>query len=178
MDRWDVLSDAAEQLAGCLARTGTRLVLAESCTGGLASAALAMVPGVSRWLCGSAVTYREATKTAWLGVSAADLARFTAVSGEVAGQMATGVLRRTPEADWGASITGHLGPGAPEGLDGTVWIGVAGRVGVAANGLDPSRHTLRERERVPRQREAAALLLRRVLSVLDALGDSPSNASC
>jgi nicotinamide-nucleotide amidase len=176
MDRWDVLSGAAERLAECLARTGTRLVLAESCTGGLACAALAMVPGVSRWLCGCAVTYREATKTAWLGVSAEELERFTAVSREVADQMAQGVLRRTPEADWAASITGHLGPGAPDGLDGTVWIGVAGRVGVAVRGLGPSRHLLGERERVPRQREAAALLLQRVLSVLDPPGASPSSA--
>ena len=53
------LAESARLLARQLAETRTRLVLAESCTGGLAAATLAAIPGISHWLCGSAVTYRE-----------------------------------------------------------------------------------------------------------------------
>ena len=54
------------QLSG--RRRANALVLAESCTGGLAAAALATIPGISRWFCGSAVTYRDQTKIDWLAV--------------------------------------------------------------------------------------------------------------
>ena len=99
-------SAEALRLVERLAENNVRVVFAESCTGGLVAATLAEVPGVSEFLCGSAVTYREDTKCEWLGVSADDIARHSAVSESVAGQMAIGVLERTPEADLAASITG------------------------------------------------------------------------
>ncbi len=102
----------AEQLVQQLERKQLKLVLAESCTGGLVAAELAKVPGVSNWLCGSAVTYRSETKSAWLGIDPAIIDRYTAVSQEVAIQMVEGVLRHTPEADISAAVTGHLGPQA------------------------------------------------------------------
>jgi len=103
------LEEAARQLAHRLAETRMRLVLAESCTGGLVAATLATIPGISQWFCGSAVTYRDQTKIDWLDVSATHLVHLTAVSEEVAGEMATGVLQGTQEADLAVSITGHLG---------------------------------------------------------------------
>ena len=59
----------AEQLVRQLEQAGRKLVLAESCTGGLIAAELAKVPGVSNWLCGSAVTYRIPVKIDWLNVN-------------------------------------------------------------------------------------------------------------
>lgn len=121
------LHSAARDLAEQLARARVRLVLAESCTAGLVAALLGEIPGISEWWCGSAVVYREATKTAWLGVAPRDLAKFTAVSAEVARGMACGALERTPEADVAVAVTGHLGPASPAGQDGLVFVGSAVR---------------------------------------------------
>lgn len=156
------LSQEARQLAQLLRQRHTRLVLAESCTGGLVAASLARVPGVSDYLCGSAVTYRNDTKHQWLAIPASTLAKPGPVSAVVARLMAENNLVRTPEADWSASITGHLGPRAPKGLDGVVYIGLAWR---AHNGVkkpvrvSARKHQLVALTRVARQREAASLVL-------------------
>lgn len=165
------LDDAAKQLAECLRSCDVRVVFAESCTAGLVSASLAKVPGISAWLCGSAVVYREATKTDWLGVSPADLEKFSAVSEPVARAMANGVLERTAEAQASASVTGHFGPGAPEGLDGVVYVSVAarGRDDRVVN-LGAWRQHLTSLVRAKRQEEAAALVL---VHLQQALCDSP-----
>ena len=155
-------SNAASRLVKSLAQHDLRIVFAESCTGGLVSATLAEVPGVSEWLCGSAVTYRERTKTAWLDVSTEDLANHSAVSEPVAAQMAAGVLQRTPEADLAASITGHLGPGAPAEFDGVVFIGISRRAGDSIEIVSVTRHQLGGKSRVERQREAANFVLAHV----------------
>jgi PncC family amidohydrolase len=121
------LARAAQQLADRLKQNDTQIVYAESCTAGLVSASLATVPGISAWLCGSAVTYQEATKIGWVGVQSTDLEKYTAVSEQVANSMAAGVLRATPHADIAVSVTGHLGPGAPPELDAVIFIGTAKR---------------------------------------------------
>jgi len=154
------LQEAARQLAQRLAETGTRLVLAESCTGGLVAATLTMIPGISEWFCGSAVTYRDQTKIDWLDVSAAHIAHLTAVSEEVAGEMAQGALQRTREAHVAVSVTGHLGPAAPVALDGVVWCGVARRHAGRIDGPRTVRITLKSEPRVERQREAAVVVMR------------------
>lgn len=161
------LEEAARQLAHRLADTGTRLVLAESCTGGLVAATLAAIPGISQWFCGSAVTYRDQTKIDWLGVSAAHIAHFTAVSETLAGEMTTGALQRTREADLAVSVTGHLGPDAPVSLDGVVWLGVARRHAGRIDGSRTVRHMLKSTQRVQRQREAARLVLGEAARELD-----------
>lgn len=152
------------QLVARLAERRRRLVLAESCTGGLISAELAKIPGVSEWLCGSAVTYRCDTKSRWLGVSPDDIETHTAVSEPVARQMAEGVLRSTPEASIAGSITGHLGPQAPAEFDGVVFIGIARRDGDTIR-CQVSRHQLKSLERQARQIEAAELVMRRLLAM-------------
>ncbi|TWT92824.1 CinA family protein [Stieleria varia] len=159
------LKQAALLLAEQLAGSRTQLVLAESCTAGLAAASLATVPGISSWLCGSAVVYQEATKSQWLEVSPEILNQFTAVSPQVAQQMAVGALRNTRQADIAGSITGHLGPGAPPEQDGQVFIGFARRT----NG-DIEASTigirLRAKAREDRQVEAARELLGHILGHL------------
>ena len=154
------LEEAARQLAHRLAERRMRLVLAESCTGGLVAATLATIPGISQWLCGSAVTYRDQTKIDWLDVSATHIVHLTAVSEEVAGEMATGVLQETQEADLAVSITGHLGPDAPASFDGVIWLGVARRHAGRIDGPRAVRYTLSSQLRVDRQREAAIVMMR------------------
>jgi PncC family amidohydrolase len=156
----------ATKVVQLLAQRQQRLVLAESCTGGLVAGELAKIPGVSQWLCGSAVTYRSDTKVKWLGVREATLAAHTAVSDAVAVEMVRGVLQRTPEATIAASITGHLGPDAPSGYDGVVFIAVAQR-GNPNGDESPEprveRHLLESQGREPRQREAVSLVLKQIL---------------
>lgn len=124
----DELQSAAQELSRLMFETGARVAFAESCTAGLVAATLGQIPGVSPRLCGSAVVYREDTKTRWLGVPPElfeEQGGPGAVSDPVARHMVLGLLSRTPEANWGAAITGHLGPEAPEPLDGLIYIATA-----------------------------------------------------
>lgn len=172
----DRLLKLARDVAGCLVRTDRQLVLAESCTAGLVAATLGAIPGISRHFCGSAVVYQEQTKTAWLKVGSPLLAEQGAVSGDVASAMATGVLAATPHADLGAAITGHLGPDAPEELDGQAYVAVQLR-GHAAQIFShrltrtPPGALTPSDVRILRQREAAAILLGHLL---DFSGDQQS----
>lgn len=151
---------AARQLARLLARHSRQLVLAESCTGGLVAATLAGIPGISAYLCGSAVTYQTATKHAWLDIPSTLLERPGPVSRVVAEQMAERVLERTPQANLAAAVTGHLGPHAPKRFDGLVFIAIAER---AATGEAVTRRCerllLRKKSRGARQQEAAQAVL-------------------
>ena len=155
--------DQIVRLSKTLAAADRRIVFSESCTGGLVSATLAQVPGISEYLCGSSVTYREATKRQWLNVSADDLEKFTAVSEPVARQMALGVLEQTPEADFAASITGHLGPEAPPEVDGAVYVGLARRLNGKPELVSVTRHQLVNTDRISRQQEAVDLVVRCVI---------------
>ncbi len=132
-----------------------RIVFAESCTAGLLAATLGQVPGISESLCGSAVTYRNATKAGWLGVDTKllDDPAITAVSDPVARQMARGVLQMTPEADLAVSVTGHLGPDAPAGQDGLVFVGIYGRFRQGQSEQDMIVHRIKLESSYPQQQE-------------------------
>ncbi len=107
-----------------------RIATAESCTGGLISAAITAVAGSSDWFECGFVTYSNEAKRREVGVPASALERFGAVSPEVAQAMAEGA-RRVSGADWAVAVTGIAGPtgGSPEKPVGTVcfaWSGAAG----------------------------------------------------
>ncbi|MCC9642393.1 nicotinamide-nucleotide amidohydrolase family protein [Rhodopirellula sp. JC740] len=154
--------EVATALVALLKRTQNRLILAESCTCGAAAAAIGSIPGASQVFCGSAVTYRETTKQAWLGITAADLKQHTAESQAITNAMATSVLERTPDATIAAAITGHLGPDAPPEVDGIVFVAVQQR----GKSVRSSRHQLSVRSRQARQLEATTQLLRAIQSSL------------
>lgn len=108
----------ARQVIETATETGVTVALAESCTGGMVSAALTDIAGSSAVLDRGFVTYSNAAKQEMLGVSAATLAAFGAVSEPVAREMALGALTRSG-ARIAVSITGIAGPGGsghkPEG---------------------------------------------------------------
>jgi len=84
--------------------------------------------------------------------------------------MAEGALLKTPEAQFAVSITGHLGPDAPEGLDGVVFLGVAIRL-ADRTAVVSHRTVLPTASRADRQHLAALELLgtlRRVLQLFRA----------
>src|SRR5574343_1398027 len=84
---------------------GFRIATAESCTGGMISAALTDVAGSSDVFDRGFVTYSNAAKMDVLGVSAETLAAHGAVSEAIAVEMAAGV-RRHSTADLAVAITG------------------------------------------------------------------------
>jgi nicotinamide-nucleotide amidase len=91
-------------------RKKLRIATAESCTGGLIAATLTEIPGSSDVVDRGFVTYSNAAKQAMLGVPAATLDQFGAVSRETAEAMATGALANAP-AELVVSVTGIAGPG-------------------------------------------------------------------
>ena len=100
---------AAERVIDANRAAGRRIAVAESCTGGLVSAALTAVPGSSDVFDASFVTYSNAAKMTMLGVSRDVLETFGAVSIAVAWAMAQGAVDRTG-VDVAVAITGVAGP--------------------------------------------------------------------
>jgi len=102
----------AQLLAAARAK-GLRFATAESCTGGMISAALTEAAGSSDVFDRGFVTYSNAAKTDMLGVLPQTLQEVGAVSEQVAQEMAEGALARSA-ADLAVSVTGIAGPGGSE----------------------------------------------------------------
>lgn len=103
------LVEAAKRVIEANRAVGRRIAVAESCTGGLVSAALTEIPGSSDVFEGGLVTYSNEAKKALLKVSSDVLETFGAVSIAVAWSMARGALEAT-DADIAVAITGVAGP--------------------------------------------------------------------
>jgi nicotinamide-nucleotide amidase len=118
--------DLVAAVADLLERSGRRVAVAESCTGGLLAKRMTDRPGSSRWFLGGVVAYADAVKVGQLGVNAEVIARVGAVSDEVAREMAEGAAR-VFGAEAGVGITGIAGPdgGTPDKPVGTVCYAVA-----------------------------------------------------
>ncbi len=87
-----------------------RIVLAESCTGGLVAGAITEIPGSSEVLDRGYVVYSNDAKIKSLGVGTDIIDTFGAVSEAVAWAMAKGALEKSG-ADIAVAITGIAGPG-------------------------------------------------------------------
>ena len=128
-----------------LHRTGLTLSAAESCTGGLIAKRITDIAGCSDVFFGGCVTYTNEIKQRLLGVSAKTLDEHTAVSAEVAVEMARGVRERTG-SDIGVSATGIAGPGggSEECPVGTVFLGISTKDGESFRKLSLSSNRSRE----------------------------------
>ena len=117
----DNLALLASELGAVLKARGLMLTLAESCTGGLASATITEISGSSAWFERGFVTYSNESKIEMLGVAAETLEKFGAVSEETAREMVLGALKHS-HANVAISITGIAGPdgGTPQKPIGTV----------------------------------------------------------
>jgi nicotinamide-nucleotide amidase len=115
---------------------GLRIATAESCTGGMVSAALTDIAGSSAVFERGFVTYSNEAKIDLLGVSPETLAAFGAVSNEVAREMALGAKTRAG-VDMAVSITGIAGPGgSAHKPEGRVCFGLSSPAGVALEQVD------------------------------------------
>lgn len=121
------LEELVERLAGRLTARGEMLATAESCTGGSVAAACTGLAGSSAWFERGFVTYSNQSKQDMLGVPAATIERYGAVSEQTVTAMVEGALNRS-RADWALAISGIAGPGGatPDKPVGTVWIAWGG----------------------------------------------------
>lgn len=122
-------ADLAEKLRA----KGWMMATAESCTGGLISAACTDLAGSSDWFERGFVTYSNEAKTELLGVDAALIAQHGAVSEEVARAMVQGAIAHS-RAQVAVAVTGVAGPsgGSAAKPVGTVWFGWATPAGVVS----------------------------------------------
>lgn len=122
-----------QEVAGHLLRRGWWLTCAESCTGGGIATALTDVAGSSAWFDRGFVTYSNQAKVEMLGVNAATLERYGAVSEETVIEMAQGAIDFSA-AQLSVAVSGIAGPGGGSETRpvGTVWLAWATPDGVDA----------------------------------------------
>ena len=160
----------AETVARLLAHSGTKLAVAESCTGGLLAGRLTDIAGSSEFFAGGIVSYCDSAKSGWLGLDESVLSAHGAVSEQVAVAMATAARQRAAdtlgEPAVGLSTTGYAGPAGGTETDpvGTVYFGIAD-----ANGAHGAKRLFgRGRTRVRTLAVQTALdILRRRISGLE-----------
>ena len=142
-------------LAELLISAGMTITCAESCTGGLLSATLINVPGISELYKIGYVTYSNKAKRKLLGVKKSTLDKYSPVSVQTAEEMARGLLANS-KADVGVAVTGLAGPdgGTKEKPVGLVYIGcnVKGKVTVE------EYHFVGNREKIRQSSVVAALM--------------------
>lgn len=124
------MQDLVKELSDQLRIHNTKLVTAESCTGGMLAAAITELPGSSDVFDRGFVTYSNTSKADELEVPMQRIQTFGAVSPEVARSMAAGALKNS-QADLALSITGIAGPdgGSEDKPVGTVFIGYSRKGG-------------------------------------------------
>lgn len=98
-----------EVLANLLIDRGLKISIGESCTGGLISHRLTNISGSSIFFERGIVAYSNHAKVELLKVDEEIIAKYGAVSFEVAKQMANGA-KEVSGADIGLAVTGILGP--------------------------------------------------------------------
>ncbi|MDP4985072.1 CinA family protein [Pseudoalteromonas tunicata] len=125
MELQQEISQLAAELGAILADKGIWITTAESCTGGGISYALTDTAGSSRYIDRCFVTYSNEAKQALLGVSAATLTSFGAVSEQTVIEMAQGAALAA-NAELAISVSGIAGPsgGSTDKPVGTVWFGI------------------------------------------------------
>ena len=115
----------AQNLGNQCIHNAYKLVIAESCTGGLVCSTLTSVSGSSLWFERGFVTYSNQSKCDLLGVTKKTLTNHGAVSQDVANEMALGALQNS-YGNLSLSITGIAGPngGTKDKPVGTVYFAI------------------------------------------------------
>ncbi|MBO5715631.1 MAG: competence/damage-inducible protein A [Clostridia bacterium] len=140
------------------------LSVAESCTGGYLGKRITDIAGASNVFAGGFITYSNKAKIDLLGVNPKTLELHSAVSSEVAIEMAVGARERL-DTDIAVSITGEAGPNPDPTTNkdvGTVFIGVATRDTSYSVKLTVSRQ--RDREYI--RKVATSRAMREIVKIL------------
>lgn len=143
-DEKETLEDVIVKM---LSERGLSIATAESCTGGLLTAAIVNVPGASDVLKAGFVTYSNKSKQKLIAVEKASLKKHGAVSAKVAKEMAKGCAKAA-KTDVGIAVTGIAGPGGgtAEKPVGLVYIAchIKGKTKVAELHLTGNRRKIRD----------------------------------
>jgi nicotinamide-nucleotide amidase len=149
-------------MADFLLKNQLKLATAESCTGGMISAACTDLAGSSDWFERGFVTYSNEAKTDLLGVDAALIKAQGAVSEAVARAMAFGAIRHSL-AQVSIAVTGVAGPsgGSKEKPVGTVWFGfsVQGLLHSEMMHFDGNRAAVRQQTLLHALKRSTTLLI-------------------
>lgn len=124
------ISALSREIIKICGENGLKVSAAESCTGGMISAALTSVSGSSAVIELGVCAYSNRIKREVLGVSEETLREHTEYSVRCAEEMARGAMRLAG-ADFGISTSGIAGPSGATENDpvGTVYIGYADKDG-------------------------------------------------
>jgi len=114
----DILVSRGREVVAANRAAGLRVAVAESCTGGLVSAALTEAAGSSDVFEAGFVTYSNEAKEEILGVSEEVIDTFGSVSIAAAWSMAQGILRKA-EPTWPSRSPGS--PARPEEASASRW---------------------------------------------------------
>lgn len=107
-----------------LAKLKKTVAVAESITAGGLAAALTEIAGASKVFLGGVIVYSDEAKIKQLGISKKLIAEYTAVSEQVALEMANSV-RKKFGSDYAIATTGVAGPKSAYGQKpGTVWLAI------------------------------------------------------
>ncbi|MCC6818483.1 MAG: competence/damage-inducible protein A [Bacteroidia bacterium] len=117
-----------ELIFNMLAKSGQTLSVAESCSGGIISHQLTLLPGISKVFVGAVISYSNSVKHHQLGVENTLFETVGAVSEQVVVQMAKGVRERL-QTDYSIAVSGIAGPsgGSDDKPVGSVVIGVCSK---------------------------------------------------
>ena len=149
--------DLPSLLVEALTKAKKRIATAESCTGGMVSAAITSVSGASAVFDCGVCSYANFIKHKIVGVREETLSTYGAVSDRTAAEMARGV-RLLAGADIGISTTGIAGPlgGSRYKPVGLVYIGVSTEMGLHTEKMLFGENNA-DRERIRELAVAAAL---------------------
>lgn len=144
-----------------------KLVLAESCTGGLVGNLITNIAGSSEYYLGSVTAYAYEAKEALLNVNHETLIKYGAVSRPTVLEMAAGARKSLAgniplDSIIGVSISGIAGPGGgmPDKPVGTAWFGLSAFDG------DRAWRYLFKGDRLYNKRAAARTALKLVIAYL------------
>lgn len=102
-----------KSIVDLLVASDMKIMTVESCTGGMIASRIVNVPGASEVLKCGLVTYSNKAKRKLAGVKKATIQKYTAVSPQVAREMAKGT-DLGPKSDVIVSVTGYAGPDSTE----------------------------------------------------------------
>lgn len=122
------IQNLSEEIVRECTKRGYKISTAESCTGGMISAAITAISGSSSVIELGICSYSNRIKNEILGVSKKTLCEFTEYSFLCAEEMASGA-KKASGADFAVSTSGVAGPtgGTEENPVGTVYIAVSGK---------------------------------------------------
>ena len=148
-----------------LKEKGLTLSCAESCTGGYFGKRITDISGASAVFKGGFITYSNEAKIELLGVSPDTLGKYSAVSSQVAEEMAFGARSRL-KTDIAISITGEAGPNPDPSTKqevGTVFVGVS----TAEKTFSVKVQIARQRDREYIRRVASSRAMKEIVKLLE-----------